>query len=660
MHVMTPKSDKSRRGWRAGTAIAASALAMVAITAPPASSDVTARSAADGSLGSWSALGSGASGAVYSLARNSLGNLYAAGSFTTMGGVSANNIASWDGSTWSTLGTGVNAAINGMAISPDDTVYAGGNFTTAGGISATRVASWNGTAWSPLGSGLTDRARDFAFPSSGDVIAVGDFRTAGGQPALEVASWSGSAWVSMGTFATNGGMYRVIITEDDSIVIGGTFTDASSVPTADNIAAWSGSAWVAYGGGANATVSALANGSSGSVYAGGDFTTIGGVTASRIARFNGTTWSPLGNGLSGQVLDVLVDDTRGLVYASGYFDQVADGLRRIAVWDEGISTWLPLRTASTDGLPSTGFSLAFADDSQSSVIVGGNFTDAGGVSDADAIARWTWDPPTGANTLTASTGDVVTLTGWGLIGVPATGAVTFGGIPATSYTRDDSTTIRATVPSGVVGTVPVTVSAVGGTASLGTLTVPPPPPPAPIPATAPRDVTALAGDASASVSWDAPASTGSFPVSTYQVTSSPGGRTCLVAAPSLSCAVTGLTYGTAYTFTVRALTGAGWSSASEPSAAVTPRPEARPAAVITGSRAGDRISIAGETTGFGMGGTLRPWLRFPGQSAYSEGTATILVSMDGTFEWGRRTGKRVSVYVQTPDASVRSNVVTIR
>jgi hypothetical protein len=82
--------------------------------------------------------------------------------------------------------------------------------------------------------------------------------------------------------------------------------------------------------------------------------------------------------------------------------------------------------------------------------------------------------------------------------------------------------------------------------------------------------------------------------------------------------------------------------------------------VIIGSREGKRIEVAGQTTGFEIGGTLRPWTRFPGQSVYSEGSATILVSMDGTFEWGRKAGKRVSVYVQTPDGSVRSNAVTIR
>jgi hypothetical protein len=33
--------------------------------------------------------------------------------------------------------------------------------------------------------------------------------------------------------------------------------------------------------------------------------------------------------------------------------------------------------------------------------------------------------------------------------------------------------------------------------------------------------------------------------------------------------------------------------------------------------------------------------------------------MDGTFQWSRRSGKRTSVYVETPDGSVRSNTVTI-
>ena len=189
---------------------------------------------------------------------------------------------------------------------------------------------------------------------------------------------------------------------------------------------------------------------------------------------------------------------------------------------------------------------------------------------------------------------------------------------------------------------------------------PPPPPPPPVPSSEPLSVVATAGDRSAEVAWSAPASSGSFPVSHYQVTSTPSGRTCLVAAPALTCEVVGLVNGTAYTFRVEALTGAGWSMSSQPSNAIVPRASAGPSIVITGSRDGKRIEVNGSTTGFGMGAILNPWVRLAGQSAYAQGSAQVLVSMDGTFSWIRTTGKKASVYMQTPDESVRSNTVTIR
>lgn len=108
-----------------------------------------------------------------------------------------------------------------------------------------------------------------------------------------------------------------------------------------------------------------------------------------------------------------------------------------------------------------------------------------------------------------------------------------------------------------------------GAVQVGSATPPPPPDPVFVPS-APRDVTAVAGDRSAVVSWREPVSEGSFPVSTYKATATPGGQSCLVVAPTLTCGVTGLANGTPYTFTVEALNGAGWSPKGGPSNAVTP------------------------------------------------------------------------------------------
>ncbi len=88
---------------------------------------------------------------------------------------------------------------------------------------------------------------------------------------------------------------------------------------------------------------------------------------------------------------------------------------------------------------------------------------------------------------------------------------------------------------------------------------------------APTNVTATAGNAAATVTFDAPASNGGSPITGYTVTATPGGAQVeLDADDELKASFAGLTNGTAYTFTVVAINANGSSAASSPSAAVTP------------------------------------------------------------------------------------------
>jgi YVTN family beta-propeller protein len=228
-------------------------------------------------------------------------------------------------------------------------------------------------------------------------------------------------------------------------------------------------------------------------------------------------------------------------------------------------------------------------------------------------------------------------------------------------------TWTVTAPDGS-GTVAVTVTLNGGlTASAGTFTYGSPTPPAPpvvFPPSAPGAVTAKAGDASAEVAWSASADAGSFPISTYQAVVSPGGQACLIAVPALSCTVTGLTNGTGYTASVRALNGAGWGPYSAASNAFSPQPVVTPSITITGTRGDVRgksgIIVDGITQGFGPGAMMIPWIRFPGQTSFSAGDTRILVSQDGDFTWQRRTGKRIYLVVRNAGGTVESNRLIIQ
>ena len=90
---------------------------------------------------------------------------------------------------------------------------------------------------------------------------------------------------------------------------------------------------------------------------------------------------------------------------------------------------------------------------------------------------------------------------------------------------------------------------------------------------APTIGTAVAADAQATVSFTAPSSDGGSAITSYTATSSPGGITgTLSQAGSGSITVTGLTNGTAYTFTVTATNAIGTSTASAVSNSVVPNP----------------------------------------------------------------------------------------
>lgn len=81
--------------------------------------------------------------------------------------------------------------------------------------------------------------------------------------------------------------------------------------------------------------------------------------------------------------------------------------------------------------------------------------------------------------------------------------------------------------------------------------------------------------------------------------------------------------------------------------------------MIEGFREGRRILVEGVTTGLDAGTVVRPWVRFPGQTSYTQGVAQRQVSATGDFTWQRNTGKRTAVYFLTEAGDIRSDRVII-
>ena len=170
------------------------------------------------------------------------------------------------------------------------------------------------------------------------------------------------------------------------IYLGGTFLNAGTV-TANRIAKWGGSSWSALGTGMDDSVNTLALDSTGKLYAGGIFTCArnSGVTcvtnAGRFAKWNGSTWSAVGSSTFNDYVSSLKVDSSDNVYAGGVFTASgATSLERIAKWSG--SSWSQL-DSGIDGAVN-----AIAFDPSGNVFAAGDFTLTFSSLGRDFIAKW--------------------------------------------------------------------------------------------------------------------------------------------------------------------------------------------------------------------------------------------------------------------------------
>jgi hypothetical protein len=147
---------------------------------------------------------------------------------------------------------------------------------------------------------------------------------------------------------------------------------------------------------------------------------------------------------------------------------------------------------------------------------------------------------------------------------------------------------------------------------------------APTPPSAPAMGVATEGDAQATVTFSAPANDGGSTITSYTVTSNPDGITATGTASPIT--VTGLTNGTAYTFTVVASNALGASVASAssnsiaPVAAAAPPPAAPTPPTPTPPAASTSTATTAGSSSSGGGGTF---------------SLALLLALTGVRQWRR-------------------------
>lgn len=189
---------------------------------------------------------------------------------------------------------------------------------------------------------------------------------------------------------------------------------------------------------------------------------------------------------------------------------------------------------------------------QTSAVAPSAPTVVAGTSDANGSSVISWTP--GSNGGSAITGYLVEYSTDGTAWTTAIASTPSSPYTLTGLTNGTSYYVRVSAIN-TIGT---------GSAGVSLATF--------LPGTLPGAPTGVSGTSSemgqSTVSWSAPASNGGRAITSYTVTSNPGGFTCTATAPATTCVVSGLAYASNYTFTVTATTVLGTSSASSASATI--------------------------------------------------------------------------------------------
>ncbi len=370
--------------------------------------NIAALDPATGLATAWDPNTGGSAPHVWALALSDT-TVYAGGAFASIGGQTRNNIAALEVSTGLATAWSPNADGNVWALAASGaTVYAGGGFTSIGDQTRYRIAALDATTglatnWDPNVGGDVQ-----ALAVSGTAVyAGGRFRSIGGLARNNIAALDAATGLATNWNANSNDTVDVLTVSGTTLYVGGLFSSIGG-QMRNSIAAldvttglatnWAPSAE----GGSQVRAFAV---SDTVVYVGGHFSSIGGLARSSIAALDATTGlatafnpSAWGGDFGPFVRSLAVSGTT--VYAGGEFTYIGGQPRNcIAALDAttGLATTWDAQLEGNNGHSTTHISKLSV--VGTTVYVGGNFLSIGGqmrnhigAVDASTGEATAWNP----------------------------------------------------------------------------------------------------------------------------------------------------------------------------------------------------------------------------------------------------------------------------
>lgn len=291
----------------------------------------------------------------------------------------------------------LSVVVDNLAVDGQGNVYASGYNA---GDSLRHYARWDGTTWTELGQGFQTAGNTLAIDNAGNLYTEALVTSEQGTTTTGIMRWDGQTWADVsqnlsavvdalqpGRVSANVPVVGLAVDGGGNLYAAGAFY----YPTADHrdevplgyVAKWDGTTWVALGQGLGpVNVSSLAVSAAGEVYVGGEVFTDTGLR-SYLAHWNGETWQPQESGAF-EYISRLAVDSAGQLYASGTFQSQLF----VAQWTG--STWLTL-TEQFEGVVTVVYALVVTKAGEQ-LYIGGDFAAVAGTA-APYIARWdgtTW------------------------------------------------------------------------------------------------------------------------------------------------------------------------------------------------------------------------------------------------------------------------------